>query len=64
MYKPVFLDTYIDESSEIRNVAYDTRQDHAFAQVCDGAHVLVELKYLDSFTRVASRFVELLHDVL
>ena len=64
VYKPVLLDAYIDESSEIGNIAYDARQNHAFAQVCDGAHVLVEFKYLDRFTRVATRLVEFLHDVL
>lgn len=64
VYKPVLLDAYIDESSEIGNIAYDARQNHAFAQVCDGAHVLVKFKYLDRFTRVATRLVEFLHDVL
>ena len=46
VYKAVLLDTYIDEGSEISDVAYNARQYHAFAQVCDGAHVLIKFKYL------------------
>ena len=64
MYKAILLDTYIDESTEICDIAYDARKNHSFAEIGYGAYVLVKFKYFDGFTRVTPRFVELLQDVL
>ena len=64
MHESVLLDSYIDESAEIGDIADNARKNHAFAQIGYGAHVLVKFEYLDSFTRVTSRFVKLLQDIL
>ena len=64
VHQTVLLDTYIDERPEIGDIAHDARKNHPLAQVGYGAHVLVKLKYLDGFARVASRLVELLQNVL
>ena len=37
---------------------------HSFAQVVDRTYVLIKFEYLNGFTRVTSRFVEFLQDVL
>ena len=59
----VLMDTDIDKSTEVGNVGDDARQDHAFYQVIDGCDILVELKLLYLFTRVATGFLQFLHDV-
>ena len=60
VYQAVFLDTYIDEGTEISDVAYNARKYHSFAQVVDRTYVLIKFEYLNGFTRVTSRFVEFL----
>ena len=60
VYKAILLDTYIDEGTEISDVAYNARKYHSFAQVVDRTYVLIKFEYLNGFTRVTSRFVELL----
>ena len=64
VYQSVFFDTYIDESAEIGDIAYNARKNHPFAQIGYGAYVLVELEDFDSLARVTSRLVELLQNVL
>ena len=64
VYKTVLLDTYIDESSEIGDVSYNARKNHTFAQIGYGTYILVELKYFDGFSRVASGLFEFLHNIL
>lgn len=44
MDKPVFLDAYVHESTEIGDIADDTGKHHAFAEVIDGANISVEFK--------------------
>ena len=64
MPQSVLLNTYIDKRPEIGDVAYDARKNHSFAQIGYGAHVLVEFEDFDSLTRVTSRLVEFLQNVL
>ena len=64
VYKPVLLDAYIDESSEIGDVSYNARKNHTFALIGYGTYILVELKYFDGFSRVASGLFEFLHNIL
>ena len=44
VYQSVLFDAYVHEGAEVRDVSHDAGQFHAFAQVVDGAHVLVELE--------------------
>ena len=60
VYKAILLDTYIDEGTEISDVAYNARKYHSFAQVVDRTYVLIKFEYLNGFTRVTSRLVEFL----
>ena len=64
VYKAILLDTYIDEGTEISDVAYNARKYHSFAQVVDRTYVLIKFEYLNGFTRVTSRFVEFLQNIL
>ena len=64
MYQAVFLDTYIDESAEVGDIPHDARQLHAYAQIIDCAHVLIELEHLDRPARVTPRLLQLLQDIL
>ena len=63
MYQSVFLDAYIDKCAEVGDVSYDAGQFHAFAQVVDGAHVLIKFKYFYRSAWVTSGLVQLLQDV-
>ena len=63
MDKPVFLDSYIDETTEVGDVVYNARQYHTFFQIVDGTHILVKFKYLDLLAGIAPRLVEFLHDI-
>ena len=45
--KPFFLDTYIDESAEVGDIPHDARQLHAYAQIIDCTHVLIEFEHFD-----------------
>ena len=63
MYQSVFLDAYIDKCAEVGDVSYDAGQFHAFAQVADGAHVLIKFKYFYRSAWVTSGLVQLLQDV-
>ena len=64
MYQAVFLDTYIDESAEVGDIPHDARQFHAYAQIIDCTHVLIELEHLDRSARVTPRLLQLLQDIL
>ena len=64
VYQSVFLDADVDKGTEVGDVAHNAGQHHAFVQVGQGAYVLVELKHLDGFPRVAAGLVKLLQDVL
>ena len=61
--KTVLMDTNVDEGSEVGDVGHDAWQLHAFAQVVDGLHAGVELKFLNLFARVAPGLLQLMHDV-
>ena len=63
MHQSVFLDAHIDETTEVGDVGYDAGEYHAFFQVVNGFHVLVELEYFDGLTRVTPWFFQFLHDV-
>ena len=63
VYQSVFIDAYVDKCAAVGDVSYDAGQFHAFAQVIDGAHVLVKFKYLYRSAWVTSGLVQLLQDV-
>ena len=63
VHKAVLVDANVDEGAKVGYVGYDARQDHSLGKVVDGRHALVETERLKFFSRVASGFVELLHDV-
>ena len=63
MHQAVFLDAHIHETAEVGDVRHDAGQHHAYLQVVDGLHVLVELEFLDGLSRVTSGFLQFLHDV-
>ena len=52
MDKPVFLDSYIDETTEVGDVGHDTGQYLSFFQILDRFHRGIEREYLD---RLGSR---------
>ena len=47
MDKPVFLDPYIDETTEVGDVVHDTGQYLPFFQILDRFHRRIEREYLD-----------------
>lgn len=47
MDKPVFLDSYIDETTEVGDVGHDTGQYLSFFQILDRFHRGIEREYLD-----------------
>ena len=46
MNETVLLDTYVDKSTKIRYVAYDSRKHHPFFQVFNGCDRFVKFPYL------------------
>ena len=63
MHQSVFLDAHIDETTEVGDVGHDAGEYHAFFQVVNGFHVLVELEYLNGLTRVTPRLFQFFHDI-
>lgn len=61
--KALHLDAEVDEAAEVGDVGNDSRQNHAFLQVVDGAEGGVEGELFVLATRVAAWFAEFLHDV-
>ena len=59
----VLVDAQINEGAKLSNVGDDAVELHAFAQVLDVVDVLVKLPYLYRRARVASRLLQLTHDV-
>ena len=64
MDKTVLVNTDIDKTSEVGDVGDDARQFHADGEVVDGVYVFVELEHLELRSRVATGFVQFVHDVL
>ena len=64
MYQSVFFDAYVYETSEIGDVGDDARQYHAFFQVLYRPDIWIELEYTDTLARVATRFLQLVHNVI
>ena len=46
MDQTILFDTYVDKCAKVGDIAYDTGEFHTFAQVVDGAYILVELENL------------------
>lgn len=63
MYQTIFFDAYIYKAPKVGDIGNDTWQFHVLFQVINGVYVLVELENLNGLPRVASRFVEFLHDI-
>ncbi len=63
MHQSVLMHTDVDECSEVCDVRHDTRQKHTHLQVANLMHTRVELEHLNRSTRVASRSLQLSHDV-
>ena len=60
MDKPVFLDSYIDETTEVGDVGHDTGQYLSFFQILDRG---IEREYLDRLAGITARFIQFLHDI-
>ena len=63
VYKSVLMHAYVNESPEVGDVCHDARQHHAFVQVVNGAHAVVERKLLNLSARVAPGLLKFLHYV-
>ena len=63
MNQSVLVNADIYEGAEVGDIGYNTRQFHAFVQVFYGLYAAVKLKLLNLFTRIATRLLQLLHDV-
>ena len=58
MDQTILFDTYVDECAKVGDIAYDTGEFHTFAQVVDGAYILVELENLYRTSRVAFPIID------
>ena len=63
MYQSVLVDTDVDEGSKVGDVRHDAWQDHPRHQVVDLLDIRVELKLLQLLARIATGFLQFLHDV-
>ena len=54
MDKPVFLDPYIDETTEVGDVGHDTGQYLSFFQILDRFHRRIEREYLDRLAGITA----------
>ena len=63
MDKPVFLDPYIDETTEVGDVGHDTGQYLPFFLILDRFHRRIEREYLDRLAGITARFIQFLHDI-
>ena len=54
MDKPVFLDPYIDETTEVGDVGHDTGQYLPFFQILDRFHRRIEREYLDRLAGITA----------
>ena len=63
MDQTILFDTYVDKCAKVGDIAYNTGEFHTFAQVVDGAYILVELENLYRTSRVASGFFQFLQNI-
>ena len=63
MDETILMDTDIHEDTEVGDVGHDARQDHALYEIIDGRDILIELKLLNLFARIATWFLQFLHDI-
>ena len=63
VHQTVLLDAHVHETAEVRDVRHDARQLHPFVQVGQRMHIRSEGKHPDCLPQVASRLVQLRHDV-
>lgn len=64
MNQPLGVNAHIYESTEVGDVADNARQDHARAKVGQLVHGGIEGKLGKRLARVATRFLQLCHNVL
>ena len=63
VYQPVLFHANIHESSEVRQIGHDTRNNHPDLQIIDGMNVVSETEYFSHGTGITPRFLEFIHDV-
>ena len=64
MHQAVLVHAQVDEGAELGHVAHRALQDHAFAQVADVVHAVVEARHLEVRARIAAGLFQLAQDVL
>ncbi|MNL40291.1 hypothetical protein D3C87_1626330 [compost metagenome] len=64
MHQTILVNANIHESTEIRDVRYDTWADHTFLKVFHFKNIIAELEGLKRITRVTSRLFKFFDDVI
>ena len=63
MDKSILMHTYIHESTELSEICYNTRKNHARYEVLWSMYVRIKLEGLNLRTRVTSGLLQLIHDI-
>lgn len=64
MHQAILVHAQVDEGAKLRHVAHRALQHHAFLQVGNALHALVEARHLEVRARVAAGLFQLGQDVL